>query len=53
MAEAEAGRLVLGGCLIGLREPDPTDCCTSCGAEFDRATGAVYLDGSSEAQYFA
>lgn len=51
VVQAQAGRIVLGGCIVGLRQPDPTHFCTTCNGEFDRARGAYYAEGSSEAQY--
>ena len=40
---AQRGEFVLGGCLIGLHEPDPdpSHCCTTCGASFDAASGHI------------
>ena len=46
--DADAGRIVLGGCLVGSRQPDPTHLCSACGAEFDRASGAYYVDGAPD-----
>ncbi len=40
---AERGEFVLGGCLVGLYEPDPdpSHCCTACGTSFDAASGVI------------
>lgn len=43
LGRAQRGEFVLGGCLVGLHDPDPdpTHCCTTCGASFDSASGRI------------
>ncbi|UYN83770.1 MAG: hypothetical protein KIT89_00530 [Microcella sp.] len=48
---AEAGRIVLGGCTVGERDPDPTHVCWRCEIEFDRATGTAYARPADDADW--
>ncbi len=45
LERAQRGEFVLGGCLVGLHDPDPDPnrCCTTCGTSFDSASGHIVV----------